>query len=260
MNKEQKAAVVAEIAGQLSDAEAVFAVDYRGLTVPQAAELRVRLRDADARLRIVKNRLTKRAVEAAGTDAIRDALDEGPTALTFVKGDPALAAKALATFGRQHGILEFKAGLMEGATLDPEEFKTIARLPARDVLHGQFIGVLASPITGLTRGLASMLSGLAIQLKQIEEQGLVEGETEESPAEPDQTETEESPPGGTGSEAEETETDPDGSGREAEQGPEQATADETEPGGTGSEAEETETDPDGSGREAEQPSGNEKES
>ena len=66
MNREQKTAVVEELAAELKDAEAIFAVDYRGISVPQAAELRAELREADARFRVVKNRLTLRAADEAG--------------------------------------------------------------------------------------------------------------------------------------------------------------------------------------------------
>ena len=91
MNREQKAAAVAEIAESIKEADAVFAVDYRGISVPQAAELRTRLRDVDATFRVVKNSLTERAVDAVGADTLKVLL-EGPTALTFVRGDAALAA------------------------------------------------------------------------------------------------------------------------------------------------------------------------
>ena len=168
MNKEQKAAAVAEIAGQLKESEAVFAVDYRGISVPQAAELRVRLRDADATFRVVKNTLTERAADEAGTETLK-ALLEGPTALTFVRGDAALAAKAIATFARATDTLAFKGGLMNGEALDPEQITAISRLPARDVLYGQLVGVVASPITGLVRGLNALIAGLALQLGQIAE-------------------------------------------------------------------------------------------
>jgi large subunit ribosomal protein L10 len=181
MTKEDKAALVDEIAERLGDAEAIFAVDYRGISVPQAAELRTTLAEADATFRVVKNRLAKRATERAGTAEL-DQLFEGPTALAFVKGDAVTAAKAIATFGRQHDILEYKGGLMDGAPLDPEQFRAIARLPALDVLRGQLVGVVASPLTGLTRGLASLLSGLAVALGQVAEQGLVSGGEEQSSA------------------------------------------------------------------------------
>jgi large subunit ribosomal protein L10 len=168
MNREQKAAAIAEIAGQLKESEAVFAVDYRGISVPQAAELRVRLRDADATFRVVKNTLTERAADAAGADTLK-ALLEGPTALTFVHGDAALAAKALATFGRETDTLAFKGGLLGAESVDAEQILAISRLPARDVLYGQLVGLAASPITGLVRGLNALIAGLAIQLSQINE-------------------------------------------------------------------------------------------
>ena len=175
MNKEQKAAVVEEIAGQLQEADAIFAVDYRGISVPQAAELRSRLRDADATFRVVKNRLTLRAAERAGTESLQELLD-GPTALTFVRGDAAVAAKALNDFARGGDALEFKGGLMDGEPLTVEQVVSIARLPARDVLHGQLVGTIASPLTGLAGALNNLLAGVAIQLRQVAEQGLIAGE------------------------------------------------------------------------------------
>jgi large subunit ribosomal protein L10 len=207
MNREQKAALVEEMSSALNEAEAIFAVDYRGISVPQAAELRARLAEADATFRIVKNRLAKRAAENAGQKELEELFD-GPTALTLVKGDPVTAAKAIATFRREHRLLEFKGGLMEGAPLDPEQFTTIARLPALDVLHGQLVGVAASPITGLARGLNSMLSGLAVALGEIQDKGLVSGEAEpeapeaEAEAEPSGEEGAEEPSGSEGPETE----------------------------------------------------------
>jgi large subunit ribosomal protein L10 len=185
VNKEQKAAAVEEIAERLGEAEAIFAVDYRGISVTEAAELRSNLREADATFRVVKNRLAKRAAEQAGTNELQDLL-EGPIALTFVKGDAVVAAKAIATFARQHDVLEYRGGIMDGEPLDPEKFGVIARLPGLDVLHGQLVGVTASPLTGLTRGLAAMISGLAVGLGQIAEKGLVGGG--EEPAAEEKTE------------------------------------------------------------------------
>ena len=194
MDREQKTAVVKQLAEELKDAEAIFAVDYRGISVPQAAELRSGLRDADARFRVVKNRLTLRAADEAGTESLKEYL-EGPTALTFVKGDAALAAKTIFRLGSEWELLGYKGGLMDGEALDPESFVAIARLPGREQLNAQFAGVVASPLTGLVRGLGSMIQGLALQLGQIAEQGLVTGEApEEAPAdeqsEPDPEPTE----------------------------------------------------------------------
>src|SRR4051794_24402662 len=166
MNREQKAAAIAEIAENIKEADAVFAVDYRGISVPQAAELRAKLREADTRFRVVKNTLTERAADEAGTDALKPLL-EGPTALTFVRGDAAMAAKAIATFNRETQLLAFKGGLLDGDVLDAEQILAISRLPAREVLYGQLVGMVAAPITGLARGLNALLSGVAIALNEV---------------------------------------------------------------------------------------------
>lgn len=183
MNREEKATAIEEIAAQIEGAEAIFAVDYRGISVPQAAELRAKLREADASFKVVKNRLTKLAAEKAGEDRLTEWL-KGPTALTFVRGDTAMAAKAISSFNKEHEVLTFKGGFMESLSLDEDAFKSIARLPSRDVLNGQLAGVIASPLTGLVRGLGSMIQDLALQLGQIAEKGLVSGEApaEEAPA------------------------------------------------------------------------------
>jgi len=190
MNRDEKAAAVAEIADQIKEADAVFAVDYRGISVPQAAALRAQLRDADATFRIVKNSLTERAADEAGATSLRPLLD-GPTALTFVRGDAAAAAKALADFARAEELLEFKGGVMDGAEVSVDEIQAIARLPARDVLYGQLVGIVAAPITGLARGLNGLLSGIAIQLGKIVEEGLLPAG--EAPPAEEATATEETP-------------------------------------------------------------------
>jgi large subunit ribosomal protein L10 len=186
MNRDEKATAIEEIAADIEAAEAIFAVDYRGISVPQAAELRAKLRESDASFRIVKNRLTKIAADKVGEGERLNALLQGPTALTFVRGDTAQAAKAISTFNKEHKVLTFKGGFMDGTNVDEGSFEAIAKLPSRDVLNGQFAGVVASPLTGLVRGLGSMIQGLALQLGQIAEKGLVTGEApkaEEKPAE-----------------------------------------------------------------------------
>jgi large subunit ribosomal protein L10 len=184
MDKARKAQVVDEVATQIEEAGALFAVDYRGISVPQAAELRTRLTEAGATFRVVKNTLTILAADKAGAEYLKELL-EGPTAFTFVRpdGDPVLAAKALATFRREHDVLEVKGGQMEGDVLSVEEIQALARLPAREVLNAQVVGMIASPITGLVRGLNQLIAGLASQLRQMADQGLVGGEAQTAEAE-----------------------------------------------------------------------------
>ena len=90
--------------------------------------------------------------------------------MTFVRGDAALAAEALADFRRASGLLTFKGGWMNGAPLDAGQIDDIARLPSRDVLHGRLVGMVASPLTGLATSLNGFIGGLARQLQQIAEQ------------------------------------------------------------------------------------------
>ncbi len=149
MNRDQKAAVIEEVTTQL--------------------------RDADTRFRVVKNTLTERAADDAGAAALKPYL-QGPTALVFVKGDAAAAAKALADFRRASGLLEFKGGWMNGDTLTAEQIDAIATLPSRDVLYGRLVGMVASPLTGLASAMGGLIGGLARQLQQMADQGLVGGD------------------------------------------------------------------------------------
>src|SRR5437588_3562554 len=166
MNREQKTAAIAEIAAHIDESHAVFAVDYRGISVPQIAELRAKLRDADATFKVVKNSLTERAADDAGAATLKDYL-EGPTALTFVRGDAATAAKAIADYARATQLLPFKGGLMDGAVIDVEQIRALARLPSREVLYGQLVAVVASPISGVVRTLSALIGGLASALGQV---------------------------------------------------------------------------------------------
>lgn len=230
MNRDEKAAVVDQVAEQIQESQAIFALDYRGITVAQAAALRASLRDADATLRVVKNTLTERAADKAGAEDLKAYLD-GPTAFTFVRGDAALAAKALAAFRKEHELLEFKGGTMDGGTVSADEILAISRLPGRDVLHGQLVGVLAHPISGLARTLNQLIQGLAVQLGQIAEQGLVGGaapaaeaeQTDDEPAaeasaEGDQASAEEAEPAAEESAADSDQTDEPSEGDQEKEG------------------------------------------
>jgi large subunit ribosomal protein L10 len=168
MNREQKAVTIEKLASEIESSQAVFAVDYRGISVPQAAELRSKLRDVDASFRVVKNSLTERAADQVGAESLK-ALLSGPTALTFVRGDAALAAKAIADYARAIQLLPFKGGLMDGGALHADEVMAISRLPSREVLYGQLVGVVASPVNGLVRTLGALVGGLAVALGQVRE-------------------------------------------------------------------------------------------
>lgn len=236
MNREQKEQAVAEIADQIKESQAVFAVDYRGITVAQVADVRSKLRDADATLRVVKNTLTERAADSAGAEHLKGLLT-GPTALTFVRGDAASAAKAISTFNKETELLEFKGGMMDGEALEIDQIKAIAKLPSRDVLYGQLVGLVAAPVGGLVRGLGSMVGGLAVALGQLQEQKASEPqpepEAEEAPAE------EAEAPAGDAEAAEPAADEPEAAADEA---PAEAEAGGEESAGEAPEAEADEAD------------------
>lgn len=168
MNREQKGVAIAEIAADIEASQAIFAVDYRGISVAQVAELRSKLREAEASFKVVKNSLTERAADQAGAGELKELLS-GPTALAFVRGDAAMAAKAIADYARTIQLLPFKGGMMEGEALAAEQIVAISKLPSREVLYGQLVGVVASPVTGLVRTLGALVGGLAIALGQVQQ-------------------------------------------------------------------------------------------
>jgi large subunit ribosomal protein L10 len=226
MNREQKAAAVAEIVANIEGSQAILAVDYRGISVPQIAELRAGLRGADTSFKVVKNSLTERAADQSGAGELKPLL-VGPTALAFVRGDVALAAKAIADHGRPTQLLAFKGGLMDGASIDAEQIRSLSRLPARQVLYGQLVGVVASPVTGLVRSLGALLGGLAVALGQVREQR----EQTEGPPESAGADVAEAPPP-EGEQAEAAPEEPVGEEPAAEAVPAepQAPAEEPAPG------------------------------
>ncbi len=153
MNREEKSATIQEIAAQIEGAEAIFAVDYRGISVPQAAELRGKLRETDSSFRVVKNRLTKLAADAGGGGAARrsarrpDRADLRPRRHRRRReSDHHLQQTAPGPDlqGRPDG--RNRRSTRTG-------FNSIAKLPSREVLIGQFAGMVASPLTGIVRGL-----------------------------------------------------------------------------------------------------------
>jgi len=150
-----KVAVVKEIVAKLNDADAVFVTEYRGLTVSQLADIRNALRPNDAEHVIYKNTLAKLAIREAGLDSL-DEFMTGPTALTFVKGDVAGAAKALRDSAKTLPALVVKGGVLGEAALSDADVKALADLPSRDELLAKFAGALQAPLVK-TAGLLQAL-------------------------------------------------------------------------------------------------------
>jgi large subunit ribosomal protein L10 len=191
MLRSEKERVVAELSKRLRDTDTLMVADYRGLTMPEIDELRSRLLEAGARFTIVKNTLTRRAAEEAGTTEVLD-LIEGPTAIAFLEadGDPVAAAKVLNEAARANDVLVIRGGLLEGTVVGDAEIKRLATLPAADVLRAQLAGAVVAPLTtvvGLfTAPLRDLVGVIDARIRQLEEQGetVPEPEAEAAPDEP----------------------------------------------------------------------------
>lgn len=174
MQRTEKEQVVAELAERLRSTESLIVADYRGLTNAQLEALRGKLRSSGARLRIVKNTLTRRAAEEAGAESLL-ALLEGPTAIAFVDagGDPIAVAKALSDTARERKFLALRGGTLSGRSLSGADVEELAKLPAPEVVKSQLVGVIVAPLTQLVGLLAAPLSDLVglidARIEQLEE-------------------------------------------------------------------------------------------
>lgn len=171
LNRDEKAQVVEAVADRLERTETVLAADFRGLTVAELAELRQRLREAEAEMAVVKNTLSRRAADKTGRSALIPYL-QGPTGLVWVDGDPARAAKALSDFAKAHqDVFSIRGGVLGAEDLPAPSIVRLASLPSRDQLLAQLAGAIASPLSGLAGRLNSLVGNLARTLAAVRDSG-----------------------------------------------------------------------------------------
>ncbi|QWT17330.1 50S ribosomal protein L10 [Collinsella sp. zg1085] len=168
--KQYKIDKVAEIENRIEKNAGVFVVNYKGLTVKQAQDLRHQLREAGAEMKVYKNNLAKIALKNQEQPAIDEIL-VGPVAYVFYETEPVEAAKILKNFSvKAKGVLEVKGGISDGQAVTAEQVKAIADLPSKDQLLGQIAGL----INGFARDIAvcvnGVSSGLARSISQVSEQ------------------------------------------------------------------------------------------
>jgi large subunit ribosomal protein L10 len=185
MLREDKERLVAELTERLKGSETLIVADYRGLSVTDIDKLRTDLLAHGARFTVVKNTLTKRAAEAAGTTDLLALLD-GPTAIAFLEseGDPVAVAKALNDAAKAE-VLTIKGGVLQGTTMTADSVKELASLPPVDTLRAQLAAAILSPLTTVVMLLSAPLHDLVglidARIRQLEEQG--DASAAEAPAE-----------------------------------------------------------------------------
>ncbi len=165
---EEKKKQVADLAEKLKAARTGVVVDYKGITVEQDTKLRKELRESGSHYKVVKNTLLNLALKEAGIDGLGSVL-EGTTAVAVNTEDYVAPAKILNNFAEKNDKFSIKAGFIDGKVVDTNQIKTLATLPAKEVLVAQVLRGLNGPISGLVTVLNGTMKGLVVALNAIAE-------------------------------------------------------------------------------------------
>lgn len=167
--REKKEETVKTLGEKIAKSKTIAFTAYHGLTVNQVGELRFKIKDAGGEMIVAKNSLMSRALSAADRPTTTDEL-AGPTATIFAYEDEIAPIKAVADNIKTSGLPSFKFGFFGYSRLDTTGLENLAKIPTRDALHGQVVGLLVSPIRGIVNVLNANLRNLAIVLDQIAKQ------------------------------------------------------------------------------------------
>ncbi len=166
MRKPEKVEKVDQLTKRFAEAKGAVFVDYRGLTVKDATELRASLRKVDASFAVTKNTLTKLAAREAGVDERVGALLEGPTAVAFMRGDPIEGAKVLLELGRRMPAVIVKGAFVEGHVLGAESARSLATIDSKETSVAKVAGLLQSPLSRTAYLLQAPLQRIAYALAE----------------------------------------------------------------------------------------------
>ncbi len=175
----EKEKIVKEIREKVSRSQIGILSDFKGLKVEEMTGLRRQLQEAGAELQVVKNTLLRRAAAADSPLAPLVPMVTGPNALTLGYADPVALARIMTKFAQDKPLLQIKGAVLSGALLSPKDLEALSKLPAREVLLAQLLGVLQGVPTGLVTVLAGVIRGLLNVLVAYREQReQAEGATE----------------------------------------------------------------------------------
>lgn len=165
----QKQETLVKIKEDLGAVNAMWVVDYRGLSVKDIQNLRSNIREADAIMKVYKNTLMHLALAELDLPSLDEIL-EGPSAFVFAGEDPVASAKALKTFAKANDNLVIKGGMMDGSYLDASQVEAVASLPSREELIAKLLGTISNPLTQVVRVLNGPMESFARCVSQIAEQ------------------------------------------------------------------------------------------
>jgi len=152
LNLEDKKAIVAEVSTIAANAHSAIAAEYRGLTVEEMTELRVKARNEGVYLRVVKNSLTRRAVEGTEFECMQESL-VGPLVMAFSQEDPGAAARLVKNFSKDHNKLIARVIAVGGELLTVDQIERLSSLPNREQALAMLMGVMKAPIEKFVRTL-----------------------------------------------------------------------------------------------------------
>src|SRR5947208_14877096 len=155
VTRADKEAELQQLERAFKGSDSAILVDYKGMNVPQATELRRQLRSAKASYKVVKNTIAKRALKGTSFEAL-EKFFEGTTAVAYTSTDPVALAKTLTTFGKTAPTLQIKAAVVQGKAVKPAEVAELAALPGKPELYARLLGTLNAPMVRLV----TVLSGV----------------------------------------------------------------------------------------------------
>ncbi len=153
--KAGKMQIVAELSEKLKTAASGVIVSYAGITVEDDTKLRAEMRKAGVEYAVVKNTMTKRAVEAVGYDKLGEVL-EGMTAIAISQDDPVAGAKILKKYAEKVEAFDIKAGFVDGEVIDRDGVMALADIPSKEVLIGKILGSIQGPLYSLAYALQAI--------------------------------------------------------------------------------------------------------
>jgi large subunit ribosomal protein L10 len=168
-SKGKKKEELDELKKDLSEAKNLFVAQFQGMTVSQDTELRVKIRQANGKYRVVKNTLAKKAAEGTAAEGVAKTFD-GPTAIAYNVNDPVSLAKALSAYAKANPLFVFKAGVVEGRVINLADIANIAAMPSKEELIAKLLFLINAPAQRLAVVMNGVARNLAVVLQQAVEQ------------------------------------------------------------------------------------------